>query len=57
MAEIRRRYRAEKLGIKTTAKRLGLAGNIVRVALRSDSPPRYERRSPGSIVDAFEPAT
>jgi hypothetical protein len=27
----------------------------VRVALRSDEPPRYERRGSGSVVDAVEP--
>lgn len=53
-AEIRRLHRAEKLGIKTIARRLGLARNTVREALRSDTPPRYERRSPGSIVDGVE---
>ena len=42
------------MGIKTIAKRLGLARNTVRDALRSDSPPRYERRSPYSIVDAVD---
>ena len=52
--EIRRLHRAEKLGTRTIAKRLGVARNTVREALRSDLPPRYERRSPGSIVDAVE---
>lgn len=55
-AEIRRLHRAEGLGIKTIARRLGLARNTVRAALRSDGPPRYERRRRGSIVDAVEPA-
>ncbi len=54
-AEIRRLYRAEKLGVKTIARRLGLARNTVRAALRSGTPPRYERRSRGSIVDPVEP--
>jgi transposase len=53
-AEIRRLPRAEKLGTRTIAKRLGVARNTVREALRSDLPPRYVRRSPGSIVDAVE---
>ena len=54
-AEIRRLHRSEKLGIKTIARRLGLARNTVRVALASDEPPKYERAPAGSKVDAFEP--
>ena len=54
-AEIRRLYRSEKLGIKTIARRLGLARNTVRAALASDVPPRYVRAPAGSKVDAFEP--
>ena len=54
-AEIRRLHRSEKLGIKTIARRLGLARNTVRVALASDVPPRYVRAPAGSKVDAFEP--
>ena len=38
-AEIRRLHRAEGLGIKTIARRLGLARNTVRAALRSETPP------------------
>jgi transposase len=54
-AEIRRLYRAEGLGIKTIARRFGIARNTVRVAVRSEAPPRYERTARGSIVDAVEP--
>jgi transposase len=54
-AEIRRLNRAEKLGIKAIARRLGIARNTVRAALRSDGPPSYERARKGSIVDAVEP--
>lgn len=54
-AEIRRLHRAEGLGIRTIARRLGLARNTVRAALRSDGPPRYERARRGSIADAVEP--
>jgi transposase len=54
-AEIRRLHRAEGLGIKAIARRLGLARNTVRAALRSEVPPRYERQAKGSIVDAVEP--
>ena len=51
---IRRLRRAEGLGIKTIARRLGVAGNTVRAALRSDTPWRYERTRQGSIVDGVE---
>jgi len=54
-AEIRRLHRSEKLGIKTIARRLGLARNTVRAALASEVPPKYERAPAGSKVDAFEP--
>jgi transposase len=53
-AEIRRLHRAEGLGIKTIARRLGVARNTVRAALASDEPPRYERSGNGSAVDAVE---
>ena len=52
--EIRRLYRAEGLGIKTIARRLGVARNTVRAVLRSDTPSRYERTRQGSIVDGVE---
>ncbi len=54
-AEIRRLHRAEGMGIKAIARRLGVARNTVRTALRSDQPPRYEREGKGSLVDAVEP--
>lgn len=54
-AEIRRLHRAENLGVKTIARRLGVARNTVRSALRSDAPPKYQRTPRGSIVDAVEP--
>ena len=53
-AEIRRLHKAEGVGVKTIARRLGIARNTVRTALRSETPPRYERRVQGSIVDAVE---
>ena len=54
-AEIRRLHRAEGLSIKAIARRLKLARNTVRDALRSDEPPRYGRAPSGSVVDTFEP--
>jgi transposase len=55
-AEIRRLHLAEGLGVKAIVRRLGVARNTVRSALRSDDAPKYEREGPGSAVDAFEPA-
>ena len=54
-AEIRRLHRAEGLSIKAIVRRTGAARNTVRDALRNDEPPRYERTSTGSAVDAVEP--
>lgn len=54
-AEIRRLHLSEQLGIKTIARRLGLARNTVRAALAADAPPKYERAAGGSLVDEFEP--
>jgi transposase len=54
-AEIRRLRRAEGLSIKMIARVMGVCRNTVRAAVTSDAPPRYERRSAGSIVDEFEP--
>lgn len=53
-AEVRRLHFGEGLGIKTIARRLGLARNTVRVAVRSDEPPAYRRQGPGSRVDAVD---
>jgi len=53
-AEIRRLHRAENMGVKAIARRLGVARNTVRSALRSDAPPKYERSPQGSIVDVVE---
>ena len=55
-AEIRRLHRAEGLSIKEITRRLGVARNTVRSALRSDSPPMFDRKPRPSAVDAVEPA-
>ncbi|MGH3126006.1 MAG: IS21 family transposase, partial [Streptosporangiaceae bacterium] len=54
-AEIRRLHRAEGLAIKLIARTLGISRNTVRAAIASDGPPKYERKSAGSVVDAAEP--
>jgi len=53
-AEIRRLHRAEGVSIKEIARRLGIARNTVRDALRSQEPPRYERQRREWAVDAYE---
>jgi transposase len=45
-AELRREHFVRGVPIKELARRTGLARNTVRVALRSEVPPRYERRCP-----------
>ena len=55
-AEIRRLHRAEGMGIKAIARRLGVARNTVRAALRADDAPKYARERRSSAVDSFEPA-
>jgi transposase len=54
-AEIRRLHRAEGMSIKAIARKLQVARNTVRNAVRSTQPPRYVRAGAGSIVDAVEP--
>lgn len=54
-AEVRRLHFGEHLGVKTIARRLGLARNTVRSAIRSTGPPKYERKPRGSAVDGYEP--
>jgi transposase len=54
-AEIRRLHRAEGMPIKAIVRTLGIARNTVRAALASEAPPKYQRKSAGSAVDAVEP--
>jgi len=44
------------MAIRAIARRLGISKNTVKKALGSHAPPRYERPSKGSRVDAAEPA-
>ena len=52
-AEIRRMHFVAGLSIKEIARRTGRDRNTVRRALRSEEPPRYERRSRASKLDPF----
>lgn len=54
-AEVRRLHRAGGVPIKVIARMMGMSKNTVRKAVRGEGPPRYERSSRGSIVDAVEP--
>lgn len=54
-AEIRRLHRSENVPIKEIVRRLGIARNTVRSALKQQTEPRYQRRAAGSLVDAVEP--
>jgi len=53
-AELRREHFVRGVSIKELARRTGLARNTVRVALRSETPPRYERSSTASKLDPFK---
>lgn len=53
-AEIRRLHRAEGVPIKEIARRLGIARNTVRAALRADQVPRRERGPRVRLADAVE---
>jgi transposase len=54
-AEIRRLYRSEGMPIKAIARVMGVGRNTVRRALAAEGPPKYQRRTRGSMVDAVEP--
>jgi transposase len=55
-AEIRRLHLAEGVSIREIARRMGVARNTVRSALRSEGPPVFDRKPRRSAVDEFEPA-
>ena len=52
-AEIRRLHRVEHLSVRAIARRLGLARNTVRTALRSKDEPTYDRAERPSCLDPF----
>ena len=49
-AEIRRLYFAERLGIKTIARQLGVARNTVRTAVRGVRPASTTSASPAGLA-------
>jgi transposase len=53
-AQIRRMHFVAGLSIKEIARRTGRDRNTVRAAVRSDRPPRYERRPAPSKLDPFK---
>jgi transposase len=53
-AELRREHFVRGVSIKELARRTGLSRNTVRLALRSESPPRYERTVAPSKLDPFK---
>lgn len=54
-AEIRRLHLSERMPIKVIARVMGCSKNTVRAAVRSSSPPAYQRPPVGSVVDEVEP--
>lgn len=52
-AELRREHFVRGVSIKELARRTGLSRNTIRLALRSERPPRYSRASRGSKLDPF----
>lgn len=52
-AELRREHFVRGVSIKELARRTGLSRNTVRLALRSESAPRYERTVAPSKLDPF----
>jgi transposase-like protein len=53
-AQIRRMHFVDRVPIKEIARRLGLARNTVRAAVRTAEPPRYERARRPSKLDPFK---
>jgi len=53
-AELRREHFVRGVSIKELVRRTGLSRNTVRAALRSSTPPGYERKRVGSKLDPFK---
>jgi transposase len=53
-AELRREHFVRGIGIKELARRYGVDRNTVRRAIRSDTPPRYQRPAAASKLDLFK---
>jgi transposase len=53
-AELRREHFVRGVSIKELARRTGLSRNTVRLALRAEIPPRYERTPAPSKLDPFK---
>jgi transposase len=53
-AELRREHFVRGVSIKELARRTGLSRNTVRLALRSERPPHYERTAAPSKLDPFK---
>jgi transposase len=53
-AELRREHFVRGVPIKELVRRTGLARDTIRVALRSEVPPGYERPAAGSKLDPFK---
>lgn len=54
-AEVHRLYERERCSRTAIARRLAMSRNTVDRLLALDEPPRYERSSKGSLLDAFKP--
>ena len=52
-AELRREHFVRGVSIKELSRRTGLSRNRVRAALRSSTPPRYQRVSRAPRLDPF----
>lgn len=52
---IRHLHRSEGLSQRAIARQLGIARDTVAAAVASDGPPKYERTSSPSAIDAVEP--
>ena len=53
-AELRREHFVRGVSIKELSRRTGMSRNTIRAALRSDTPPSYERPAAGSKLDPFK---